>query len=454
MWSEIERAKKIVLKNLNKKFLFITHVDTDGITSRVILQKLAERLEIEAEFLFLKQLTYETVQDIPFNDYDIIIFADLGSGQLSLLKDINKRIIILDHHQPEHVKLNNVIHINPHLFNKDSLDICGAGVSYLFAKSFGNNIDLAKYAILGAVGDIQNIEGKLIGINRKILSDAIMAGDIRVKRDLQLYGRYTRPIYVSLRYWSDVRTDLLNNDSNIVRYLKYIEEKHNIDLNPAKKLSEFNSKEKKILGNELLIKCLNYVPKRWIRFVPKVIFGEVYELNNEDKDYLIDLSEFSTCINACSRYGDYETALKVLMGDRDKYYRRMMSNLREHRGNLSRAIKYVKNNVEIVENEKFQYFITDKIESNIIGIVASMCYSLEEVNWLKPILAFSELDEGYKISARCPKLMCFADNVNLGRAIKIASSKVNGSGGGHSFASGAYIPENKEDFIRYFAKYL
>ncbi|WP_456419956.1 DHHA1 domain-containing protein, partial [Methanocaldococcus infernus] len=90
----------------------------------------------------------------------------------------------------------------------------------------------------------------------------------------------------------------------------------------------------------------------------------------------------------------------------------------------------------------------------IIGIVASLSYGIDEINWLKPILAFSELSEGYKVSARCPRLMCLAENINLGRAIKLASLKVNGSGGGHSFASGAYIPEEKEKFIKYFGECL
>ncbi|WP_456418785.1 single-stranded-DNA-specific exonuclease RecJ, partial [Methanocaldococcus infernus] len=405
MLREIERARKFILKNLDKKFLIVTHVDTDGLTSRVILQKLAERLNLDADYLFLTQLTPSTVEEVPFNDYDIIIMADLGSSHLSLLKEVRKKIIILDHHQPENIKLSNIIHVNPHLEGRSSLDLCGASVSYLLARAFGNNIDLAKYAILGAVGDVQNIWGRLEGLNRAILSDAILSGDLVVKSDLQLYGRCSRPLYISLRYWSDVRTDLLNNDENIIRYIKYINKKHNLNIDPTSSLSEIDYNEKKILGNELIIKALRYVPKGWVRFLPKVVFGEVYELRDEEEKILIDLSEFSTCINACTRYGDYETALKVLMGDRGKYLKRIKENLREHRKNLREALKHVKNDVEIIEEKKFQYFVTDKIEKNIIGIVASLSYGIDEINWLKPILAFSELSEGYKVSARCPRLM-------------------------------------------------
>ncbi|CAB3289681.1 Single-stranded-DNA-specific exonuclease RecJ [Methanocaldococcus lauensis] len=457
-WIELKKGTKVLEQNKNNKILIITHIDTDGLTSRVILQKLSERLQLDADFMFLKQITLETIDTIPFKDYELVIFADLGSGQLKMItekiEEINykKNIIILDHHQPEEVKIpKNIIHINPITIGKSGGEICGAGVSYLFAKTINNNwIDLAKYAVLGAVGDIQNIEGKLTGLNKIILADAIFAGDIKKYMDLQFYGRQTRPLFVSMRYWSDIRTDLLNNDSRVIKYIHYINKKYDINIDPTIRLAEIPFEYKKIIGNELLIKCLNYVPNHWAPYVPKVIFGEVYEFKSEEfGSPLRDLEEFSTCINACSRYGDYETALNVLMGDRGKYYSRMLSNLRKHRNNLREALEHVKNEVEIVKKDKFQYFETDKIMPNIVGIVAGMSYSIEEVDWMKPIFAITEDDNGYKVSARCPRLLCFADNVNLAKAIKYASEKVDGSGGGHKFASGAYIPNNKKEFIRY-----
>ena len=460
-WAELKKGAKVLQNNKNNKILIVTHIDTDGLTSRVILQKLAERLNLDADFMFLKQITIETINDIPFKDYDLIIFADLGSGQLKMIKekldelnlsDKRDRIIILDHHQPEEIKIpKTIIHINPLTIGKSGAEICGAGVSYLFAKAINNEwIDLAKYAVLGAVGDVQNIEGKLTGLNRKILCDAIMSGDVKVKTDLQMYGRQTRPLFVSMRYWADVRTDLLNNDSKIIKYIQSINKKYDIEINPTMRLAEIPFEHKRIIGNELLIKCLNYVPKHWTPYVPKVIFGEVYEFRGEEfGSPLRDLEEFSTCINACSRYGDYETALNVLLGDRDKYYRKMLSNLRKHRNNLREALEHVKNDVEIIQKDNFQYFETDKIMPNIVGIVAGMSYSIEEVDWMKPIFAIAEDENGYKVSARCPKLLCFAEDVNLAKAIKYASEKVNGSGGGHKFACGAYIPDNKREFIKY-----
>ncbi|WP_423793098.1 single-stranded-DNA-specific exonuclease RecJ [Methanocaldococcus indicus] len=438
---ELIKAKNLFLNAEN--VLIVTHIDTDGLTSRAILQKVVERTNKEAEFLFLKQINEKSINYVE-KDYDLIIFADFGSGQLSLLeeyfKDYNGKIIILDHHQPEkeNIKLKNIVHVNPIMYN---LETCGAGVCYLFAKSINNNwIDLAKYAVLGAIGDVQNLYGKLEGLNRKILNDAVFSGELAVKNDLQLYGRCSRPLFVSLRYWSDVRTDLLNNDSNIISFINRINKKYNIDINPAEKLNNIPYSHKKIIGNELLIKSLEYIPTEWIKYLPYVIFGEAYEVVNEEEDILRDLSELSTCINACTRYKDYRTALDILIGSR-KRLSKLKSNLREHRKNLRYALEHIATEVDIIKEKNFQYFKTDKIDESIIGIVAGMSYSIEDIDWKKPIIGIVENDYGYKVSARCPRLLCFAEDVNLAEALRYSSKKAYGSGGGHKFAAGAYVKD-------------
>ncbi|WP_018154241.1 single-stranded-DNA-specific exonuclease RecJ [Methanothermococcus thermolithotrophicus] len=460
----LKKAVKVLRKNRDKNILICTHIDTDGINSRIILEKLMERLNIDAEFMFLRQIDFKTIDTIPF-DYDVIIFADLGSGQLELIKEKmneyglldrkDKYIIILDHHLIDDTKLpENIINVNPWNNNIDGgKEICGAGVCYLFAKICDPRYtDLAKYAILGAVGDIQNLEGKLVGLNREvILKDAIEAGDIVNFPDLQFYGKHTKPLFTSIKYFTDVRTDLMNNDSRIIDFINKINRKYDTNILPKNYLCELTLDEKRMIGTEFLSKCNRHVPPKWIVYLPKVIFGESYELRSEEiKSPLRNLEEFSTCINSCSRYGEYETPLQVLKGDRDKYYDKMKKMLRSHKRNISESLDYIKNEVEIIQRDKFQYFEVEnnKIGGNIVGIIAGMSYSIEEVDWKKPIFAISEIDEGYKVSARCPKLISFAEDINLAEAIKYASKKVGGSGGGHKFACGSYIPK-KGDFIKY-----
>ncbi|MBB6401537.1 RecJ-like exonuclease [Methanococcus maripaludis] len=461
----LKKAVKILRKNRDKKILVCTHIDTDGINSRIILENVLERLNIEAEFLFLRQIDYGTIDTIPF-DNDLIIFADLGSGQIDLinekLKETSKKpkIIILDHHIVSNEKIpENIVNVNPH---NDGIDggkeICGAGVCYLFAKICDPRFtDLAKYAVLGAVGDVQSLEGNLIGLNRDvILRDAVKSGDISVSPDLQFYGKHTRPLFTSIKYFTDVRTDLTDNDSRIINFINNVNRKHGTDIIPKDYLCDLTFDQKKIMGGEFLHKCSRYIPPAWRIHLPKVIFGESYELKNEEfKSNLKNLEEFSTCINGCSRYDEYDVPLEVLKGDRDKNYSKMLKMLKKHKRNLAGSMNFLRNDVEIVQKENFQYFKVDKnaIKGNIVGIVAGMSYSLEKVDWKKPIFAVSEMDDGYKVSARCPKLLSFAEDINLASAINYASKKVGGSGGGHKFACGAYIPEIG-DFVKYLEEKL
>jgi len=461
----LKKAVKTLRKNREKSILVCTHIDTDGINSRIILEKVLERLNINAEFLFLRQIDYESIDTIPF-DHDLIIFADLGSGQIDLIKEKlaefkkNPLIIILDHHLVSDEKIpENIINVNPHSSGIDGgKEICGAGVSYLFAKVCDPRFtDLAKYAVLGAIGDVQSLEGNLIGLNRDvILKDAVDSGDISVSPDLQFYGKHTRPLFTSIKYFTDVRTDLTDNDSRIINFINSVNRKHGTNIIPKNYLCELTFDEKKIIGTEFLHKCSRSIPINWRIHLPKVIFGESYELKSEEfKTNLKNLEEFSTCINGCSRYDEYMVPLEVLKGDRGKNYDKMLKMLKKHKRNLASSMDFLKNEVEIVQKDKFQYFEVDKnaIKGNIVGIIAGMSYSIEKVDWKKPIFAVSETEKGYKVSARCPKLLSFAEDINLAAAISYASKKVGGSGGGHKFACGAHIPDTR-DFVKYLEEKL
>ncbi len=48
--------------------------------------------------------------------------------------------------------------------------------------------------------------------------------------------------------------------------------------------------------------------------------------------------------------------------------------------------------------------------------------------------------EGIKVSLRCSRLLAY-DGIHFGNLIRKIAKKVGGSGGGHSVACGAYIPE-------------
>lgn len=104
--------------------------------------------------------------------------------------------------------------------------------------------------------------------------------------------------------------------------------------------------------------------------------------------------------------------------------------------------------------KNIQYFNGSEIESNVIGTIAGMILSYGD--WKKPIIGFTELEngKGLKVSLRCSRLLAY-DGIHFGNLIRKVAQKVGGSGGGHSVACGAYIPEGSaERFLNIFDESL
>ncbi len=250
-----------------------------------------------------------------------------------------------------------------------------------------DNIDLASLAIIGAVGDFQdNSESRLIGFNRRILSDAISSGNMKAEIDIRLFGRMTRPVHSLLHYSSDpgllpyirnARPSGQNinggNDDNekmaCVDFLKDL----GIDLldgDGYKCWSQLSHDEKKKVLSALSNRILD--AGKGIKTIERMI-GEVYVLSSDlpgtpstwskgcgprirdDGDAwrpsvraLNDAKEFATLLNACGRHGHADIGMAVCMGDRGDALDKALSQQDDHREKLRRAIQLVK------EDQQFQ----------------------------------------------------------------------------------------------------
>ena len=100
-------------------------------------------------------------------------------------------------------------------------------------------------------------------------------------------------------------------------------------------------------------------------------------------------------------------------------------------------------NVEILDN--IQYFYGDGIKPSVVGTIAGML--LSNYDWQKPIIGYTHIDSdkpGFKVSLRCSRLLVY-EGIHFGNLVRDISAKCGGSGGGHSVACGAYIPEDNMD---------
>lgn len=451
MLEEYQKAKAIIEDASDIKIY--THIDCDGICSGAILSTILDRLGKEHEIEFVNLDVLENI-DIT---HELTLFSDLGSGQPVDKNATEKnKIIILDHHPPlrgidyGRNKPYTYVEINPMHHGIDgSYDVCGGGLCYFLAREFGYR-DLSWIGVLSAIGDMQNNKtGHFEGLNTIIQQDAIDEGYLDlIRNDLNIYGRNTRPLFVALSYFSDVKLPITNNQNETMAILEElgIDSPHN-----RKTLSELTEEEKAKLFQTLVKMLSKEVPPKYVRYIPQLLIGDSYTFLMEDEEsFLRDGAEFSTAMNACGRNREEAVALEILKGDRLEALDQLEIVSKNHRYNLATSIEKVANSesTNIVELENLQYFDGTGIKAEIVGTVTGMI--LGYCNWKKPVIGFTETDDGLKVSLRCSKLLSY-DGIHFGNIIREIASKVGGTGGGHSMACGAYIPtDKKSEFLEMF----
>lgn len=443
-----QRAAELILRQ--KEVVVASHVDADGLTSAGIISAALDRANVEWENLFFKQLDIPALETIADFGADLVILTDLGSGMQSEICDRGLLAVVADHHRPQGSGIE--MHINPHLVGLDgATELSGSGSTFLLARAVakaagngGENDDLSGLAIVGAVGDLQDMaNGKLVGLNRRVLEIGVEKKALSFGRDLKLFGKQTRPVFKMLEFSQDPYIPGLSGDEDAcITFLK--EQGIRLKGERWRRWIDMNSDEKAKIASGLVRRGLRagLSNSQLERLV-----GEVYNLLAEQEGTeLRDASEYSTLLNATARYGHSGVGLSVCLGDRGRALEEARLLLNEHRQNLVNGLKLVKDE-GIVSLAHLQYFDAgDRIRETIVGIVAGM--SFQTADRRKPILAFARSEDGkLKVSARGTQDLVRL-GLNLAEAISKAAEKVGGVGGGHNVAAGATIPpEAREEFL-------
>ncbi len=207
-FNELSRLSSKAAEEIRRglDLLVVSHVDADGLTASSIICTALERQSIDYKPLFFRQLDEMALEQVADCGADVVIFTDLGSGMIREICSIGLQAVVADHHKPAPSDARPLAHINPHLVGADgSTQLSGAGTSFLLARALartpGANDDLSALAVVGAVGDLQDMaSGQLLGLNRQILEIGSQAGAISFARDIKLFGRQTRPVFKMLEY--------------------------------------------------------------------------------------------------------------------------------------------------------------------------------------------------------------------------------------------------------------
>lgn len=426
----VDKSKEIAeFIKRQDNFHIIAHLDADGISAGAIAVKTLERLGKEFDVDFVKQVDQDTLRNILKKNMDVLWFVDL-----SINVDLNfDNVIVTDHHRSmKRFRYS----LNPNDFGFDGgTELSGAGATYLVARSISrDNMDLSYLAVVGACGDLQDRRNrKLVSINRDILRDSVKINLIDIIKDIQYFGRESKPLFRLLFYADDpVIPGVSGSEEACIAFLLDLGFNRRdiyrrwVDLDRNKKRKILSEIARRLLGRGF-----------GATFVRRLI-GEVYILKNEKEGTeLHDAREFATLLNSTARYGRPDIALKICLGEREKYLKEARRFLDNHRQNLSSSLQIARSRVE--RRKYLCYFHAEnKIKDTIVGSVTSM---LSREFSSHPIVGFANGDNGnVKVSARYR-----GKGIDLSRAIYTAALSVGGTGGGHRRAAGALIPRGTEE---------
>ena len=426
---QIEKiAKEFLETSKNKKICVISHFDTDGIASAAIITKTLKKLDKEFSIEIIKNLEKEFIFKLPKEK--IILFLDLASGSLENIKNAGlEDVFILDHHEIVQEIPDNVQIANPQLHNKQK--ISGSGITYLFCKSLDSgNKELAKLAVLGMIGD--RLEKDIGKINKDILEDA----ETKTKRGLLIYPS-TRPLNRALEYCSNPYIPGVTG--NLQGTLELLRE---AGLKPTQKgyqsLLELNEKEMTKLVTAILLR--NPKAKQ------ENIVGDIFLLKFYNK--MEDARELSARINACSRFGDPGAALQFCM-ESPKSKKRAEQIHVKYKQLLISGLRFAEETEKITGKEFVIINAKQEIKDTMIGTIASIISSSAIYESGTAIIGMAYCEKKIKISARSVG--------NEGRNLREVLAKVvdnmGGEVGGHEFAAGCLIDQEKEnDFINHIKK--
>lgn len=438
-------------KTFDKKLpvRLVSHLDADGICAASIMIKLLNQMNMRYSISIVTQLQKEVVDELRLEDYKNYIFTDLGSGQLSYIKEklSDRNIIVLDHHEPEDAGElpDNIFHINPHLQGVDgSIEISGSGVVYLFSKTATGSTDLAHIAVIGAVGDVQECKG-FQKLNDEILQEAIANGKIKVINGLRLFGCQTKPLHKVLEYSTDpFIPGVTGSESGSIQFLSEMGIKPKNE-SGWKKLVHLSDDDLKKLVTGIIMKRMDEVN-------PEDVLGPVYILQDEKNESPTrDAKEFSTLLNACGRLNKASLGIGTCLGD-EKIKKRAIQGLQDYKKELVKALKWFEANKEsdkVINGRGYVIINTeDNILPTICGTLASILAKSQNMPENTYIMSLAQMiDNTTKVSLRVAGIKPRED-IDVREIVKEVVEKVGGEAGGHQFAAGAIIPtEKEEEFI-------
>ena len=408
----------------------VSHYDADGISAAGIICKALYREGYDFHASLMRNPFTHGLERVKKEENDLVIFADMGSGQIETIEQFKCRVIIIDHHQClKNETSKDIVQINSNLCGVDgNYEACGASLSYSVVKALDSkNIDLSPLALAGVIGDKQYIGG-IRGYNKTILDEAVKKGLLKQDIGVKLYGV---SLFDALYYSVDPYYSGLSGDKNEID--KLLERLH---LDKNVKIEELDSKQKKQIQSFLIFKLIK-------KGCEKNILDTVVRMRYwSDVLFNCELERFADLLDACGKGGNRGLGLSVCMGDK-KAFEEAVEFEKEYKNKILDELLKLDENV-FQEKKSFRCFYSK--ESSLGGVIGGIAMNYV-VDKSKPLVSLVCKDDELHVSSRGNQYLV-GKGLDLGFAMKEAAKKLGGHGGGHKIAAGATIDlESEEEFL-------
>ena len=422
-----KKAADIILSFPNAtRIRVISHYDADGITSAAIICKALYRAGYNFHATLMRNPFDKGLARVSKEENDLIIFLDMGSGQIETIEKMNCKAIIIDHHQALKKKtIENILQLNANLCNiNGNYEACGATLSFSVVKALDSkNMDLAPLAVAGVIGDKQYIGG-IRGYNKTVLDEALNNGLLKKNIGIKLYGD---TLFDALYYSIDpYYSGISGNEDGIKAFIKKLKLKNDV------KIENLDNEKKKQLQSYLL---LNLIKKG----CEKNILDTVIRLRYRSDIFNCELERLADLLDSCGKGGTRGLGLALCMDDNKAFDEAVELEKDYKQKILDELLRLEKDGFK--EKKSFRYFYSkDSSLGGVIGGIATNFIFDKE----KPLLSFVKKDDELHVSCRGNQYLV-SKGLDLGLAMKETAKKLGGHGGGHSIAAGATISSEKEE---------
>ncbi|MCQ2052813.1 MAG: DHH family phosphoesterase [archaeon] len=422
----LSRAVDIVR---NHDFIQVySHYDADGLSAASIVAKVLIRAGKEFRITIFTSLEEESVRVIKECAYDCILITDLGASYIKELEELNKSVIVLDHHVI-HEDSDKVCYVNPHLVGIDgSSGACGATMAFLFGISMDpDNWDLVQIAFIGITGDKQHLRG-ISGLNLYLLNEGMKRNFIT-----QCEGSLIPPGQISKSLFYSTEPYIRGISGNKVEVDVFLKSVH---ISGDKDLKTMTKNEKRILSSIIAMKLIE-------QGVTLQAMIEVSRTRYYLKDWQMDAESMAELLDACGRMSTQGTGIAMCIGSNDDLLKAVELKDQYSKNLIDATLKIDREGIKELEN--LQYF--DSTETGLTGVLCHIVmYYIGKPS--KPTIGIHRSSVKTKLSGRATYEL-LDRGVDLSLALSESTKIFGGEGGGHNIASGGSIkPGTEEDFIK------